>query len=161
MGDISWWEAFDSHLEAAVIEEMTASGDYDDLHVEEVIVGESINVDRTPLPAVLIQCNANEGEAATHFDGEPHAEHTYPYLLVAYVTAGDYRTVRRDAQEMMGRLRRIALRSSLYSVTGWDGEKTTDVALGREFLEARGRQGTAEGRAWGIAALELKVTTEF
>jgi len=157
---VSLWESLDTTLEATALAALGSAGSYTTLVVRRVIVGESVDVDKETLPVVLVRGISGRGE----FVGHDHlAAYSYPYILAGYVEGtgataeAAYRAAKRNAQEMLVRLRGVVKGAGLYDAAGADGERPTRVSLDREYLELRG---PVSGKVLGIAVVTFTVESE-
>lgn len=93
-------------------------------------------------------------------DGELHTENTYPYVWVCAASATDRRQAKRDAQELLGRMRKfMRLRPTLNGFTTTDTERMVNVTLGPAAIELVGRLDQTTGTYYGIAILRFTVET--
>lgn len=79
------WNDIDTALTNAITADMTDDGDYEDLLIQTILLGETVNPDQHTLPLVLIRgMEAQYSEDGPHGDGEIHIDTiTYPYDLIA------------------------------------------------------------------------------
>lgn len=177
------WNDIDAALVAAITADLTSAGDYQDLLIQSVIVGETINPNHADLPMVLLRgYEAEYSEAGPHMDGEIHIDEiVYPYELIAlafvatnvapaaqpeYPERAFVAIAKQTGAELLRRLREcIRSRPALGGLSATDGEHIIDARIvGRQRVQVRGHtaqiatdDGTQQPVAGYLAAAALSL----
>lgn len=164
------WNDIDTALIAAITADMTDDGDYEDLLVATVLLGDTVNPDQHTLPLVLIRgTEAQYSEDGPHGDGEIHIDTiTYPYELIAIarvepavdetVTSVTGRA-KAAATELLRRLREVVRSRVTLGITApaTDGERLDYVRItGNALVQVQG-YGGVNGGYMATAMLPIEV----
>lgn len=164
------WNDIDAALIAAITADMTEAGDYEDLIIETVLLGETVNPDQHELPLVLIRSmEAQYSEDGPHGDGEIHIDtitYAYDLIAIARVEPAENETVaettgraKAAATELLRRLREVVRSRVALGITApaTDGERLDYVRFGGGALVQVQGYGGVNGGYIASAMLPIEV----
>lgn len=177
---MSLWAAIDSYLETELLAALGSAGDYNDLHVADVLVDDIWNLDAVKrndeFPLVLVRSNQATHTADDHglfgVAGAVSLGTTYSYNLIAvvYVQATENESAKRLAKSYSQELDERLL-YFLAKRPGMGGLSATNATTGRvervrrvEFqkseLEVWGRADEDSGDYIGVAVVAFQIISE-
>lgn len=161
------WADIDTYLQAELLAELGAAGDYTTLKVKQVLIDETLTIEdiSTPviqamLPVVLVRSHHAEVTPGAHGNGRVNIENIYTYFVIAVAQSTGKQQAKRDAQEMRMRLREfLRTRLSFGGLTATDGEKVDKVIWGGSDLEVIPND-KQPGNYFNVAAIGFKVQSK-
>lgn len=162
---MSLWADIDTYLEAAVMAEMGPTGLYSTLKIRATDIDDAWQMDKIKLndlfPFSLIRGYDMTQVIDGFGDGELHTENTYPYAWVCAAKGADRRQAKRDAQELLMRMRKfLRKRPVLNGLVSTDTETMAGaIELGKGTIEVVGRLDQNVGPYYGMARLDFVINT--